>query len=133
MGPSLKLVLPLVVLSLLVATLAVLWISLGAGLRGFVLWSTDPRWLADSSGRGDPGGLTASLPDPKSAASIVESSLLFTVFLLLVRLDIGSREIVRGLGAVMGPISTVSTREIFWSQLDVAAIEVGRVIVEVII
>jgi hypothetical protein len=125
-------VLPLVVLSLLVAILAVLWISLGAGLRGFVLWSTDPRRLADSSGRGDSGGLAASLPDPASVASIVGPSLAFTVFLVLVRLDIGSREMVRGLGAVMGPISTVSTREIFWSQVDVAAIEVGRVMVAVI-
>lgn len=56
-----------------------------------------------------------------------------TVFLLLVRLDIGSREIVRGFGGFIGPMSTVSTRDIFWSQLDVGAIEVGRVIVEVII
>ena len=42
-GPSLKLVLPLVVLSVLVAALAVLCISLGTGLRGFVWWSTDPH------------------------------------------------------------------------------------------
>jgi hypothetical protein len=32
----------------------------------------------------------------------------------------------------MGPMSTVSTKEIFWSQLDVAAMDVGRVMVEVI-
>jgi hypothetical protein len=32
----------------------------------------------------------------------------------------------------MGPISTVSTREIFWSQVDVAAMDVGRVMVAVI-
>ena len=76
--------------------------------------------------------MQASLPDPTSVASTAEPSLAFTVFLLLVRLDIGSREIVRGLGGFMGPMSTVSTREIFWSQLDVAAIEVGRVMVEVI-
>jgi hypothetical protein len=55
-----------------------------------------------------------------------------TVLLLLIRLDIGSRDIVLGFGGVMGPMSTVSTRESFLSQLDVAAIDVGRVMVDVI-
>lgn len=41
-GPSLELEFPLIVLSALVATLVVLWTSLGAGLRGFAL-STNPH------------------------------------------------------------------------------------------
>lgn len=65
--------------------------------------------------------------------SIVEPCLDFTFFLLPARLDIGSREIVLGRGGFIGPISTVSTSDSFWSQLDVAAMEVGRVSVDVII
>jgi len=81
---------------------------------------------------GELGAREVSLLGPTSVPSIVEPVLVLTAFFLLVRLDIGSREIVRGLGGCMGPMSTVSTSEIFWSQLDVAAIEVGLVIVEVI-
>jgi hypothetical protein len=61
-----------------------------------------------------------------------ESTLFWTVFLLLVRLDIGSRKIVRGLGGFIGPMSMVSTKDILWLQVDVAEIVFGRVIVEVI-
>lgn len=39
---------------------------------------------------------------------------------------------VRGFGGPIGPISTFSTKEIFWSQLDVVLIDVGRVMVAVI-
>lgn len=59
-------------------------------------------------------------------------SLFLIVFLLLTRRDIGSRDIFCGFGGSIGPMSTVSTRESFWSQLEVAVIEVGRVIVAVI-
>lgn len=44
-------------------------------------------------------------------------------------LEIGSSDIIRGFGGMRGPMSIVSIREIFWSQLDVAAIDVGRVMV----
>jgi hypothetical protein len=48
-------------------------------------------------------------------------------------LEIGSREIIFGFGGIIGPISIVSTKEIFRSQLDVAAIDVGLVMVARII
>jgi hypothetical protein len=56
----------------------------------------------------------------------------FTVRFFLLLLDIGSNDIVRAFGGGIGPISTVSTREILRSQLDVAAIDVGLVKVAVI-
>ena len=105
--------------------------SLGIGLRGFVLLSNEPHWLTDSSGRGDPIR-AASLPEVLSVASRGAFSLFLTVFLLLGRRRIGSKDMVRGFGAANAPISTVSIKEIFRSQLDVAAIEVGRTIVAVI-
>lgn len=45
----------------------------------------------------------------------------------LIRLEMGSKDITCGFGGTMGPISTVSIKEIFRSQVDVAAIDVGRV------
>jgi hypothetical protein len=42
-------------------------------------------------------------------------------------LDIGSSDIMRGLGRVRDPMSTVSTTAILQSQDVVAAIDVGRV------
>jgi hypothetical protein len=45
----------------------------------------------------------------------------------LARLEIGSRDITVGLGGTIGPMSTVSTKDILRSQVDVAAIDVGRV------
>jgi hypothetical protein len=41
----------------------------------------------------------------------------------------GSNEITRGFGGMRTPMSTVSTRESLVSQLEVAAIDVGRVMV----
>ncbi len=90
-----------------------------------------PHWLAESSGRGDPIR-AASFPDPVSVASWDSVSLLFTALLFLAFRDIGSRDIKRGLGGPSGPMSTVSTREIFVSQLEAAVMDVGRVIVAVI-
>jgi hypothetical protein len=56
--------------------------------------------------------------------------LLF--FFLLAFLDMGSNDMTRAFGGGMGPISTVSTKEILRSQLDAAAIDVGLVMVAVI-
>jgi hypothetical protein len=81
---------------------------------------------------GDSVKRVASLAGPASVAFLEEVSILLTAFFLLGRLEIGSRDIVRGFGGSMGPISTVSTRETFRSQLDVAVIDVGRVMVELI-
>jgi hypothetical protein len=76
--------------------------------------------------------LSDTEPEPTSvAASVGDFALAFTDFFLL-RFDMGSKEIVRGFGGCMGAISTVSTSDTFLSQEDVAAIEVGLVIVEVI-
>jgi hypothetical protein len=58
--------------------------------------------------------------------------LFFSAFFLLDLRDIGSNEITRGFGGGIGPMSIVSTREIFRSQLDVAVIDVGLVMVAVI-
>lgn len=44
-------------------------------------------------------------------------------------LEIGSNDIVRGLSGTRGPMSTVSIRDTLRSQLEVAAIDVGRVMV----
>jgi hypothetical protein len=76
--------------------------------------------------------LVRSVRGPVSGASGTLLSLALTDLLILARFDIGSREIVRGFGGRMSAMSTVSTRESFWSQLDVGAIEVGRVMVDVI-
>jgi hypothetical protein len=68
-----------------------------------------------------------------SALSCNSLSLLFTVFLLLATfLGIGSNDITLAFGGDIRPMSTISTRDTFRSQLDVAAIDVGRVIVAVI-
>lgn len=52
--------------------------------------------------------------------------------LLLDRREMGSKDIVRGFGGVRSPTSTVSMRFTFRSHDEVAAIEVGRVIVDLI-
>lgn len=122
----------LVVLSVPVGLLIVLMASLGIGLCGWALLalcSADPYWLTESSGRGDIVPRARSL---RSVPSDTLVSLLFMDLFILARFDIGSREIVRAFGGRMSPMSTVSTRESFWSQLAVAAIEVGRVMVAVI-
>lgn len=67
----------------------------------------------------------------RSVASESAFALIFLAFLGC--FEMGSRDIIRGLGASRGPMSTVSIKLTFLSQLDVAAIEVGRVIVERII
>lgn len=51
-------------------------------------------------------------------------------FFLFARLEIGSSDIVRGRGGPKGPTSTLSTSSTFLSHIEVAAIVVGRVIVE---
>jgi hypothetical protein len=56
----------------------------------------------------------------------------FLFFFLLAFLDMGSKDMTRAFGGGMGPISTVSTKEILRSQLDAAAIDVGLVMVAVI-
>jgi hypothetical protein len=48
---------------------------------------------------------------------------------LLSRLEIGSKDITCAFGGTMGPISTVSIKETPRSQVEVAAIDVGRVTV----
>jgi hypothetical protein len=74
----------------------------------------------------------ASLPDPVSAASCDSFSRLFGDLLFVFFRDMGSNDMVRAFGGTMGPTSTVSTRDIFVSQLVVGVMEVGRVIVAVI-
>jgi len=90
----------------------------------------------ESSGRGDvaadPAALAASLPEPVSIFSWDPFSFVLMVFFLLVLRDMGSKDIVRGFCAGIGPMSTVSTRKTFCSQLDVAVMDVGRVTVAVI-
>jgi hypothetical protein len=92
----------------------------------------DPHWLADSSDKGDQGFRFAPLTKPESVLSCDSLSLFFAAFFLLDLLDIGSNDMTLGLGGSIGPMSTVSTRDTFRSQLDVAAIDVGLVMVAVI-
>jgi hypothetical protein len=93
--------------------------------------SGGPYWLADSSGRGDVETFLRPPRGPGSDTSSKPNSLLLAALLILARFDIGSRDIVLGFGGLMSPMSTVSTRDSFWSQLDAAAMEVGRVMVAV--
>lgn len=114
--------------------------SLGEWLDGG-LWGPSiinsllSHWLADSSGRGV-GSL--SEPDPTSVVLVASPdfdstlSLLGAFLFFLVLFAIGSKVIIRASGAIIGPISTVSTRDTLRSHVDVVAIEVGRVIVELI-
>jgi hypothetical protein len=90
----------------------------------------DPAELSDSCGKGDPACRAASLTETASVLSCDSPSLLF--FFLLAFFDMGSNEMTRAFGGGMGPISTDSTKEILQSQLEVAAIDVGLVIVAVI-
>jgi hypothetical protein len=60
------------------------------------------------------------------------SPFFFTARFFLLLLDTGSNDMVRAFGGGIGPISTVSIKEILRSQLDVAAIDVGLVKVAVI-
>lgn len=48
---------------------------------------------------------------------------------IFVFLEMGFNDIVQGFGGMRVPMSTVSISEIFWSRLEVAAIDVGRVMV----
>lgn len=91
----------------------------------------DGRWVADSSAAVDSVGLGCAGVFPASVAAW--SALAADRLCLLEFFAIGSREMVRGFGILMGPISTVSTKDILRSHVDVAAIDVGRVRVERII
>jgi hypothetical protein len=65
-----------------------------------------------------------------SVLSCDSPSLFFLFFLVF--LDMGSNDMTLAFGGGIGPISTVSIREIFRSQVEVAAIDVGLVMVAVI-
>lgn len=123
---------PVLLLLTALSSLISLCKSLGSGLigepGGLII---DGRWLTVSSDAGDSVVFGCRLLFSASAANW--SAFAADRLCFLECFAIGSSEIMRGFGRLIGPMSTVSTKDILRSHVNVAAIDVGRVRVERII